>query len=349
MRKTVPLFSARPASTRETLHLRIAVSGVVCGILTAAIVLAQDTKPEPAAPPAQPDFKKAMKKVDDKAVKKREAEIEVKAGAVKGVVRKQAVVLANANMNPMIQQFAQQGRPIVQAELLFVRHICDLKPEQLRPISRETDQVLQDVAKKMVDDQQNGVRIRVLRQGNTTPDPGKQLQDGLAVVIEKHLTKEQYVRYRYEFEMRTANRKQAALSFLVDVLDRKLVLSSQQREKVTESLASHWDDGWCMYMEYILYGNQFYPNGLDPYVTPLLNDNQKKVWQGAQKVQGFWGFGNMMGGMINDGDPLLRELGLEEKAEPGPALKVKEMRLNDGPLKAEMKKIESRKKAVLKK
>jgi len=346
MRKTFLFFSASPASPRATLRLRLAVSGLVCGLLTCAIVLAQDTKPAPApAPPAS--IKAFMKRVDAKEVKKGEAK--AKATMKEALVRKQAVVFANANMNPMIQQWTQQGRPIVRAELLFVRHICNLTPEQLRPISRETDQTLKDVAKKMVDDQQNGRLIRMRGQANTTPDAGKLLQEGLALVIKKHLAPEQYARYRSEFEKRSANRKQAALSFLVDVLDRDLVLSSQQREKVTESLSSHWDDGWCMYMEYILYGNQFYPTTLDQYVTPLLNDNQKKVWQGVQKVQGFWGFGNMMGGMINDGDPLLRELGLEEKAEPNPAEGVKELRLNGGMMKVQMKKIEVKKEAVSKK
>ncbi len=157
----------------------------------------------------------------------------------------------------------------------------------------------------------------------TTPDPGKQLQEGLALVIKRHLTPEQYAHYRSEFDKRSANRKQAALTFLVDVLDRDLVLSSLQREKVTESLSAHWDDGWCMYMEYVLYGNLFYPAGVDPFVTPLLSDHQKKVWQGVQKVQGFWGFGNHMGGMINDGDPLLAELGLEQKGDPQPAAAAK--------------------------
>jgi hypothetical protein len=353
MLKTFPFFSASPASPRATLSLRMAVSGVVCGLLTSAIVLAQDTKPAP--PPAQPTLKAFMKKVDTRDVKK--VEVKAKATPVKGVGRKQAVFDVNVNMNPMIQQFEQQGRPIVRGELLFVRHICNLTPEQLRPISRETDQTLKDVAKKIVDDQQNGRLIRMRGQGSTTPDPGLQLQEGLALVIKKHLTPDQYARYRSEFDKRSANRKQAALSFLVDSLDRELVLSSQQREKVAESLSSHWDDGWCMYMEYILLGNQFYPHSLDQYVTPLLNDNQKKVWQGVQKIGGFFGgFGNMMGGMLNDGDLLLRELGLEENAEPNPAERVKELRLNGGILrlngdmmKVQMKKIEVKKEAVSKK
>jgi hypothetical protein len=324
----------------------MAVSGVVCGLWTSAIVLAQDTKPAPA--PAQPTLKAFMKKVDAKAVEKVGAK--AKATPAKGVVRKQAVFNLDANLNPRIQQFEQQGRPIVRGELVFVRHICNLTPEQLRPISRETDQTLKDIAKKMVEDQQNGRPIRVRGQGATTPDAGSRLQEELALVIKKHLTPDQYARYRSEFDKRSANRKLAALSFLVDSIDRELVLSSQQREKMSESLSSHWEDGWCMYIEYLLLGNQFYPHTVDQYVTPLLNDNQKRVWQGVQKIGGFFGgFGNMMGGMINDGDLVLAELGLEENAEPNPPERVKEFRLNGGMMKDQMKKIEVKKEAVSKK
>ena len=260
MRMTIPFCSAIPATWLETLPVRIAFSGLFCALLTSAIVLAQD--PKPVLPPQHAPFKAVLKKqLDTKEIKK--AEPKAKAGTMKAFAQKKAVFVVNANVNPMIQQWVQQGRPIVRAELMFVRHICNLNPEQLRPISRETEQTLNEVAKKMVDDQQNGFRIRMPGHAAATPDAGKQLQEGLALVIKKHLTPEQYAHYRSEFDKRSANRKQAALTFLVDVLDRDLVLSSQQREKVTESLSAHWEDGWCMYMEYILYGNQFYPSGVD--------------------------------------------------------------------------------------
>jgi hypothetical protein len=350
MRAAFSFLSASPVFPRATLRLRIAVSGVVCGLLTGAIVFGQDPKAAPA--PAQPDLKTAKTiLVEAKALKEGAAKARV--AAIKGVAIQAAVVNVNLNMNPMIQQFAQQGRPIMRAELLFVRHVCNLTREQLRAISRETDQALNDVAKKMLDiQQQQGIRIRRPGQTNTSADSVNLLQEELALVIKKHLSPEQYQRYRSEFDKRSANRKQAALAFLVDALDHDLVLSREQREKVAEALAEHWDDGWCIYMEYLLSGNQFYPIDLDRYVIPLLNNNQKKVWQGVQRVQGFWGFGNMLGGMINDGDPLLAELGLEEKAVPNPAgvlEKMKTKMIRAPVMKDQMQKVESKKKAVIEK
>jgi hypothetical protein len=336
------VVTANDAGLRPSFARRLAVSVVACAVLASAMVLAQDPKPAPT-PAAQP-VAKTPKQVllEAKELPKAGAKTE-KAAPGKAVVRKRAVANVNLNGNPMVEQFVQQGRPIVHAELLFVRHICDLKPDQLRPISRESGEALRDVAKKMVEQQQNGIRVRANGPGSTNPDPGKMLQDGLAVVIKKHLTPDQYAHYQAESDKRSASRKKAALEFLIDVLDRDLVLSNNQREKLTESLSAHWDDGWCMYMEYMLYGNQFYPQTIDQYVTSVLNDNQKKVWQWMQKVQGFWGFGNVMGGMINDGDPLLTELGLE--AEPGAA----KAEIPAAKTKVRLQKTEGKKEAVSKK
>ena len=83
---------------------------------------------------------------------------------------------------------------------------------------------------------------------------------------------------------RNANRRKAGLHYLVDAIDRDLYLSDQQRVKLTETLVLHWDDSWCTSLEYVLYGNKFYPIGTDAYVAPILNNAQKRIWQGTQKV-----------------------------------------------------------------
>ena len=115
--------------------------------------------------------------------------------------------------------------------------------------------------------------------------------------MKKDLTSEQFAHYQAEVEKRDANRKQSAVRFLVDAIDRDLYLSGQQRLKLTESLLAHWDQSWSMSLEYLLYGNQFYPLGIDAYVTPFLDATQKKIWQGTQKVGGIGGIGGVFGGL----------------------------------------------------
>jgi hypothetical protein len=153
-------------------------------------------------------------------------------------------------------------------------------------------------------------------------DATTQLQERLATVIKKHLSPKETALYEAEIDKRNASRKEAALSFLLDALDRDLVLSSKQREKLRESLCSHWEDSWYLFIEYHLYGKEFYETALESSVVPVLNENQKKIWQGLPKVQGLWGFGVNTTVGAADNDDLFADFGLAEKAQPKPAAPV---------------------------
>jgi len=327
--------SARnPALRAGSLKFRVAVSGFICALFTSALVLAQ--VPKAAAPPTGTTVEQDVAKVGTKTAKAEPVPPQ-KAGA-KGAagktvplkmrvqaaaVQKAAVMNVAANRDNLIQQWTTQARPLVRAELIFVRNICKLDREKFRQINRDADRVLQEVVTKMADGQlQPRVNVRAAQRGQANPDGGKLLQDGLAALMKKDLSPEQWSRYQPELDKRLASRKKIAVHYLVEALDRDLYLSDQQRARLTESLSSQWDDGWYVYLEYVLYGNQFFPMNIDPVVTPVLTYTQKKVWQGTQRVGGFWGFGGMGGGFTNDQDALEEELGEVKKADPlNPAIR----------------------------
>ena len=196
----------------------------------------------------------------------------------------QALVARPANLENMVQQYMRQARPLVRAELIFVRKICELDVEHFRRINQDVEAEFKEVAKKLVEAQQQG-RVRVAGRVQTaqTVDGLSLLHEALASVMKKDLTPEQFARYQAEVEKRDARRKQSAVRYLVDAIDRDLFLSDQQRLQLTESLSSHWDQSWDLALEYQLYGNPFYPVGVDPYLTPFLDANQQKAWQGHQR------------------------------------------------------------------
>ncbi len=234
--------------------------------------------------------------------------------AKKAVPAKRVVVMANANnVNPMVQQFLQQGRPMMHAELLFARGLLKLDRPTLVKIYPEINKALEDVAKKLAEGQM-GVRAA----GQKNLDASTLLTQSIAAVFKKHLTAEQYKIYETETARRVETRKKSAVRFLVDSIDRQLLLSDDQRTKITASIQKNWDENWTMYTEYLLYGNQFFPNDIDKYVTPPLNETQKKIWATTQKVNGFWGFGGIW--MFNgQEDPVASLLGLENKKDEAPA------------------------------
>src|SRR6185437_13702190 len=60
---------------------------------------------------------------------------------------------------------------------------------------------------------------------------------------------------------------------------------------------------WCQSAQMFMHDNQYLPPIPDAYVIPFLNDAQKTVWRGTQRVQVYWGNFGVMGGILID-DPL---------------------------------------------
>lgn len=318
------------------------VSGLVSVLFTSALVIAQP--PVPAPPIA------ITKEVQTQVVK---SERTLPGAAAKAVMAKQAAnqnglaAARAANLENLIQQFMYQGRPAVRAELIFVRKICRLDQEPFRRIDRDAAAALKSVATKLAEAQQQGRMPGQIRKATAqtprTVDGFSILHEELAAVMKNDLTAEQFAHYQAESEKRNANRRQAAIRYLLSTIDQELYLSDEQRVKLTESLSSHWDDSWTMTLEYLLYGNQFHPLGVDPLVTPYLNAAQTKVWQGSQKIAAVGGHFGVWGNFLNDNDALEEELGQPKRAEP--QNKLQELRNNMmqmAPVRVEMKKAVAR-------
>jgi hypothetical protein len=282
--------------TRKLLSVTSAVVFAITGL--PRLALAQTTKTAPPATAKGAAIKAASKSTGG-----------VQTGGQQKVVRRDM----NAHIQALKQQFAQQGRPLIRSELIFVRHVCGLTAEQTRPIAREAELVLEKIAEKMAEDQLNG-RMRIVAMGNqtATPQPSDQLQELLAASLQKHLNPAQWLRYQAETLKRSADRKEAGVRFLTESLARDLTLSDRQRELVNQALAGAWNENWAVSVDYLFLGNIYYPQTVDSAIVNFLDDEQKKIWRSAQKIGQFWGFGNSFAMMaIHDGDPLVAELGFD--------------------------------------
>ena len=71
----------------------------------------------------------------------------------KGVAKKAMNGAAQPNRAPLIQQFTNQARPLLRAELIFARHVCHLNREELRKLNDDAQKMLDEVVTKLVDAQ----------------------------------------------------------------------------------------------------------------------------------------------------------------------------------------------------
>jgi hypothetical protein len=225
-----------------------------------------------------------------------------KKAAAKAQVAKAVVRMAQVNRfdpDGQLQQMMMQLRPILRAEFHVIRAACNPTAEQRKAIAHSAEQAFRDATRKYVDAMRRPMNV-AQRAAN---DPRRMIEEGLVQGIKAHLSAEQVARYQEELTKRAAGRKRLALRNLVARLDHDLILSPDQRNKLGESLSAHWDDTWGQSLEMFLYDNNYFPPISDQYVSPFLNDSQKKIWRSTQKFQGFFGGFGMVGGIMEN-DPL---------------------------------------------
>lgn len=208
---------------------------------------------------------------------------------------------ADPNFAPLLQQFTQQYRPVLRAELHLVRTVCGLTNDQRRKIHQAGETALKESATKSAE-----MQVKMMRgvAAGQMPDMRKSIQDAVSAAVKKHLSADQAARYDAEIEERIANQKRVAVRNSVAMLDEELCLSADQRERISESMSAHWSDNWIQSIELFQYGRQFLFPIPDQCILPFLNETQKAVWQGNRETrQNFFG-GAFFGGVALDNEPL---------------------------------------------
>jgi hypothetical protein len=180
-------------------------------------------------------------------------------------------------------QYEQMLHPKMWRELEFIKQTCNLTREQRPKIKAAGDASLKKAAKE--------VMVR-MRQAGGQGDAGTFIRKDMQPTLEKTLSPEQLVRYNEELLRRAAARKKTTLRSVVSQLDGYLYLNREQRDKILQSLDGKWQDEWEHWLQIGMYGGNYFPMIPDEHVVPHLNDQQKTVWQGVQKINpGFWGGG----------------------------------------------------------
>ncbi|MBC7821999.1 MAG: hypothetical protein IAG10_34370 [Planctomycetaceae bacterium] len=234
-----------------------------------------------------------------KAAEAKPAEAEPKAD--KPAEPKKAADAREAQIDAQVQQwvgqFTQQYRAILTTELNFIRQVCDLTPEQRPKIKAAGEASLKEAALKMAE-LQGGQMRGGFRAANEQPNPQRIIRESIAKVLQETLTPEQMAKYKAEATQRTALRKRAAIRCVVARLDGTLCLTTEQRDKISQSITAGWQDKWEQWLMLSVYGDQYFPMVPNQHVVSHLDTDQKSVWGGLQKVD----FGYYGGGGIAEAD-----------------------------------------------
>ena len=207
--------------------------------------------------------------------------------------------------DPLAQQFMSQYRPLLQSELHFVRVLCQPTPAEYKTIKAAGEVGLNNLVKQCATTQRQMEQGRMGgRQATEFPEPRAAIANAIVASVHRTLPAEKGARYQQELTKRAAARKRALILSIVAQLDKDLVLTPEQREKMIEVLNKHIADTSVKQLEVLFYGPEYLPPLPNQAITPLLTPKQLETWNGVARghstIWGFFGFGFVK--MVDIGD-----------------------------------------------
>jgi hypothetical protein len=173
-----------------------------------------------------------------------------------------------------VQQYTQMLRPYMWRELAYVQLTCDLEPEQRRKIKVAAEASVIQAARELIRP----------RPGGGPQNVAGMIRRDIEKSAKETLSKEQLNEFLEESEKRKEALKTAAIQRFIVHLDSALHLTKEQREKLSSTLYENWWDEWESWVMLGPYEGRYMPQAPDQHLAPLLNAEQKAVWNATPKV-----------------------------------------------------------------
>ena len=245
------------------------------------------------------------------------------ANAIFGVkdpqVRKQRAQIEEQNIRNMEEQFRPQCQQVLYMELAFLRQVCRPDAKRFAEVAKASKGSYRAALHQYVVAQFGAMQVGA-NDGSGGSDIRSHLEQALAPLAEAKLGAEAAGLYRQECAKRAQSRRRAVVLSLVAMIDERLVLSAEQREKLVRSLTAAYQKGWDSYLQMFAFNNQgALPAIRDETIVPLLTERQNIVWQQVPKQSGviFWGCMVHWGGMPFEPAELQDIANLVEEGQDG--------------------------------
>jgi hypothetical protein len=191
-----------------------------------------------------------------------------------------------AAQNALQQQVHRMLEPMLKVELSFVIRVTQPTDGERQALIAAAvkwlDQFADEFSKKQDRNEQQmwlqGVQRVVIGGPRDTEDPRETIQRGVAKLVAETLPDEKAAIYEKEADQRAEFERNATVANLVEQLDDDLILSPEQRDKITAALIEHWDMKWAPQLESFAIGRNYFLPVPNQWVRPELTAAQRKVF-----------------------------------------------------------------------
>src|SRR5262245_11584628 len=228
---------------------------ILCVPLSVALVagtaLAQDNEQDQSA--------KAIRERQTRAAAQAEAQRQAQAAKAKAAADGIKVDVVPGPFNPAEQQYFERLKPLLAVELALAERVCNLDAAQRKDLEAAGEDCAKKAAQQVASPQQivlggggfggpgagGVIRGRIVFNGpagTSLKTPRELLDDNLAEVIKAKFPAATADLYSKELAARKGQRREMIVENIVAMLDKKLVLTAEQRDAVGKSLLANLPD-----------------------------------------------------------------------------------------------------------
>lgn len=181
-------------------------------------------------------------------------------------------------------------KPLINVELSFIKRVCIPSDDQMEAMVKEAKNVLGKMS-DIVGHGQVGMRGEVAvvfrgpNQEQLVGNPYHRVRKELAIFMKPILSAEQYDLYLEESKQRDEFEREVAIDIAVEMIDSKLVLTSEQRAEITQKLLQGWKQVDFQWMQSYQNNPQYLPTMPAALIDPVLTPTQRNLWNAANRTR----------------------------------------------------------------
>ncbi|WP_146599617.1 hypothetical protein [Novipirellula aureliae] len=177
-------------------------------------------------------------------------------------------------------------KPLVNQELSFIQRVGSLDEKSMNDLVAKATDAYLGMA-DMIGDQNRFFPNEEMFYGPSGEmirgNPYKRVRSDAKRYAEEVLSDEQFQRYVREADARAKFERDTAIKFVVDLIEKKLPLSHDQREAIKGNLAKDWKAIDVVSLQIYTQNPRYIPEIPDAHVLPELTVMQKKIWVTLKK------------------------------------------------------------------
>lgn len=182
---------------------------------------------------------------------------------------------------------------LIRVEIGFAKRVCNLTPDQIKQLSANMIASIDTMQDLTVDGNQDelfgfagGSTVIVANVAGGIAfkaDPVARVRSVFDGKLAEIATPAELAKYRHEAKLRETFLREANIEVVIELLDKQLAFTTEQRDKLKLDLQARWDGADTFSFQMYMSNAEFYPVLPEIVMQRVLDKNQRQIWNQMNK------------------------------------------------------------------